>query len=168
MIKGIANFFSTPSRARTLVIIAFIILLLVLIYWWRASRKKRQQEKQFQNDYQTLTQGGGSGGGQKPTYLSTNYTQYADRIYAAGCSGAFCYGTDEEAIYEVFNKMQNDLDVLLLTKAFGLREPRGEWCTPLDDNCDYSLGEWLQTELDADEFKEINNILTKKGITYQL
>src|SRR6187402_225299 len=113
MLKGIASFFATASLARTLVIIAFIVLLFLIIYWWRSSRKKREQDQQFKNDFELLTNQGGQGG-QQPSYLSTNYTQFADKIYEAGCSGVFCYGTDEDAINKVFEQMQNDLDVLLL------------------------------------------------------
>lgn len=162
MIKGLISFFTTASLARTLVIIAIIALIFILLYWWRSGRKKRQQEEQFKNDFQQLTQGSN----QQANYLSTNYTQFADKIYQAGCSGAFCYGTDEDAIYDVFNQMKNDLDVLLLVKAFGFREPRGEICIPGTD-CDYSLGAWLQTELGKEDFDEINSILRSKNIQYQ-
>lgn len=162
MIKGLTNFFTTPSLARTLVIIAIIILVFLLISWYRSSRKRRQQEKQFNDDYKTLTQQGG----QKASFLATNYTQFADRIYEAGCIGAFCYGTDEEAIFKVFEQMVNELDVLLLVKAFGLREERGTFCLPGMD-CGLGLGAWLQTELGEDDFTEINKILSQKEIKYQ-
>lgn len=162
--KGLATFFTTPSLARTLVIIAIIVLIFLIIYWWRSGRKKRQQEQQFNQDYQQLTQQSG----QQPSYLSSNYTQLASKIYEAGCSGLFCYGTDEDAIYDVFNQMNNDLDVLLLTKAFGLREPRGGICIPIPGTgeCAVALGPWLQTELSSGAFEDINNILASKNIQY--
>jgi len=160
------KFWNTLSPiARTLIIIAIIVLVFMIIYYIRKGLKKSQLNQDFNKDYQTLTEASN----QKPTYLSSNYSEFADKIYEAGCSGLFCYGTDEQAMYDVFEKMQNDLDVLLLIKAFGLREPRGSICIPIPGtgSCDYPIGQWLQTELSADEFKEINNILTRKGIKFQ-
>lgn len=163
--NAIAKFFTTPSFARTVVIVGIVVIIFILIYRWRGNSKRRQQDKQFEQDYNKLT----TESNQQPTYLQTNYQEYADRIYAAGCEGLFCYGTNEEAIYEVFRKMQNALDVLLLVKAFGLREERGGVCIPIPGTgeCDVPLSSWLQTELSADEFKEVNNILAQKGINYQ-
>lgn len=163
--KAIGKFFATPSFARTLVIIAGIVLLFLGIFWYRSYRKRRQQEKQFEDDYDQLVEGAN----QQPTFLKTNYQQFADKIYEAGCSGIFCYGTDEDAIYDVFRKMKNDLDVLLLVKAFGLREPRGGICIPIPGTgeCEIALGPWLQGELGDDEFAEINKILTQNAITYK-
>lgn len=163
--KGIGLFFSTPSIARTVVIIATVVLVFLIMYWWRSSRKTAQANQQFNSDYQQLTQQAG----QTPSYPATDYTQLADKIYAAGCLGLFCYGTDEQAIYDVFDKMKNDLDVLLLTKAFGLRQERGGICIPIPGtgSCEVSLAEWLQTELSSYNFKTINENLTKKGIKFQ-
>lgn len=162
--KAIGKFFATPSFARTLVIIAGIALLFLGIFWYRSYRKRKQQEQQFEDDYDNLVEGSN----QKATYLKTNYQQFADKIYEAGCSGIFCYGTDEDAIYDIFQKMENELDVLLLVKAFGLRSPRGGVCIPIPGamECEISLGPWLQGELEDDEFAEINKILTQKGIKY--
>lgn len=163
--NGFVKFFTTPSLVRTIVIIAIVVLIFLIIYWWRSSRKRREQEEQFEEDYQTLSQGNG----QKPTYLQTNYQEFANKIYAAGCSGLFCYGTDEEAMYDVFRQMKNDLDVLLLVKAFGLRQERGGICIPIPGTgeCEIPLGQWLPTELSADGIKEINTILSKQGINYK-
>lgn len=151
--------------SRTLIIIAVVVLVFLIIYWIRNASKKGAATQQFNKDYDILT----TQSGQKATYLSTNYTQFADKIYEAACSGFLCYGTDEQAIYDVFDKMVNDLDVLLLIKAFGLRQPRGTVCIPIPGTgeCDYPMAQWLQGELDSDEFKELNNILSKKGIKYQ-
>ena len=162
------KFFGTSSWIRNLVIVAIVVLVGLLLYWWRSTRKTEEEKKllkQFNEDFITLTEQSG----QEPTYLATNYSQFADKIYEAGCAGLFCYGTDEQAIYDVFDNMQNDLDVLLLVKAFGMRQPRGTICVPIPGTgeCDYSLSQWLETELESDEFKNINDILSKKSITYR-
>lgn len=155
---------SLAPIARTLIIIAIIVLVFLIIFWIRKAMKKSTLNANFNQDYQTLTQESG----QKPTYLATNYQTFADKIYAAGCYGLFCYGTDEEAMYDVFRQMKNDLDVLLLVKAFGLREERGGICIPIPGTgeCAIPLGEWLATELSADGIKEINDILKKNGLTF--
>lgn len=162
--NGFVKFFTTPSLVRTVVIIGIVVLIFLFIYWWRSGRKRRQQEEDFKEDYQTLTQDSNL----KPTYLATNYQTFADKIYAAGCPGLFCYGTDEEAMYDVFREMKNDLDMLLLVKAFGLREERGGICIPIPGTgeCAIPLGAWLLTELSADGIKEINDILKKNGLTF--
>ena len=46
--------------------------------------------------------------GQKASYIDSQYKLFADAIYSAGFDVLF--GTDEDAIYAVFNKMNNDLD----------------------------------------------------------
>lgn len=153
---------SLQPITRTIIIIAIIVLIALSIYWIRRGVKKSQQNQEFNKDYDILIQQG-----QKPTYLSTNYSTFADKIYEAGCESFFCSGTDEDSIYDVFDSMKNDVDVVLLQKAFGSREPRGGICVPGLGSCDYPLGQWLQTELSTEEFQEINNILSKKGITYK-
>lgn len=119
----------------------------------------------FKDDFKNLTSQG-----QKPTYPQTSYMQMADKIYEAGCpAGIFfilpyslpCSGTDEEAIMDTFNAMQSELDVLLLVKAFGHREPRGTiWMDEVD------LGGFLATELDGEDIQEINKKLASRGIKY--
>ncbi len=74
----------------------------------------------------------------------------ADKLHKA-MSGA---GTDEDAIYAVFQNQQTRSDVLSLISAFGLRD--GE-----------TLGEWLSSDLSASELRKVNQILEDKGINYQ-
>ena len=86
-----------------------------------------------------------------------NYTQFADQIYAAVLT---VFGTDEAAIYSVFNKMQNNLDVAQLIKAFGKR--RLEFSTTMAE-----LGAHLTEDLDTSELNKLNSILAAKNITYR-
>jgi hypothetical protein len=72
----------------------------------------------------------------------------------------YTWGTDEQAIYDVFNLMKNNIDVALLIKAFGKR--RVEFSTQ-----DQELGAHLSNDLDSSEITKINNILSSKGITYR-
>jgi hypothetical protein len=100
--------------------------------------------------------------GQKATYLDSNYKQFADGLYAARAANApfFWGGTNEQAMYNIFNKMKNDLDVVKLTEAFGSRR------------LSYSLqnanlGGFLKDELDEEELNIINTGLRSKKINYQ-
>ena len=95
--------------------------------------------------------------GQTASYSAATYSQLADKIYTAVM---YTWGTDEQAIYDVFNLMKNNIDVALLIKAFGKR--RVEFSTQ-----DQELGAHLSNDLDSSEITKINNILASKGITYR-
>jgi hypothetical protein len=95
--------------------------------------------------------------GQVASYPTGTYSQLADKIYSAVM---YTWGTDEQAIYDVFNQMKNNLDVALLIKAFGKR--RVEFST-----LDQELGAHLSNDLDSSEINKINNILSSKGINYK-
>lgn len=96
--------------------------------------------------------------GQKASYIDSQYKLFADTIYSAGFDVLF--GTDEDAIYAVFNKMNNDLDVNKLIIAFGAR--RIEFSTRVE-----GLAQFLTSELDASEVANINKILASKNINYR-
>jgi hypothetical protein len=95
--------------------------------------------------------------GESASYSSATYSQLADKIYSAVM---YTWGTDEQAIYDVFNLMKNNIDVALLIKAFGKR--RLEFSTQ-----DAELGAHLSNDLDSTEIAKINSILSSKGITYR-
>lgn len=94
---------------------------------------------------------------QNPTYGPTQYQLFADKIYTAGVTW---FGTDENAIYGVFNQLYNDLDVLELIKAFGTR--RLEFTTVMGN-----LQQFLASEMNEKEIGQINTILFSKGIKYR-
>jgi D-arabinose 1-dehydrogenase-like Zn-dependent alcohol dehydrogenase len=96
--------------------------------------------------------------GQRASYVDSQYKIFADAIYSAGFDVLF--GTDEDAIYNVFNRMNNDLDVNKLIVAFGAR--RIEFSTRVA-----SLSEFLRSELDDKEIANINKILSTKNINYR-
>ena len=94
---------------------------------------------------------------QTPTYSQTQYQVFADKIYQAGVAW---FGTDEVAIYSVFQAMKNDLDILKLINAFGSR--RLEFSTVMGN-----LAEFLYSEFDNKEITKLNSILAAQGIKYQ-
>ena len=72
----------------------------------------------------------------------------------------YSWGTDEQAIYDAFNLMKNNIDVANLIKAFGKR--RLEFSTQ-----DAELGAHLSNDLDSTEIAKLNSILASKNITYR-
>lgn len=95
--------------------------------------------------------------GQTASYPSATYSQLADKIYAAVM---YTWGTDNQAIYDVFNLMKNNIDVAMLIKAFGKR--RIEFSLQ-----DAELGAHLSDDMNSSEIAKINSILSSKGITYR-
>lgn len=95
--------------------------------------------------------------GQKLSYPLTTYVTLADALESAGTTW---FGTDEKSIYAIFEKMKNDLDIVQLFKAFGMRRLEYSFT-------EANLGGFLSSELDADEIKVVNKILEKKGIKYR-
>jgi len=77
------------------------------------------------------------------TFSPSQMSTFADSLFSA-MDGI---GTDSKAVAEVFNKMKNDLDILLLIDAFGVRG-------------DENLTQWLQND---GETKAVNKILATKA-----
>ncbi|MCQ2959548.1 MAG: hypothetical protein MJ198_05095 [Bacteroidales bacterium] len=85
------------------------------------------------------------------SYGETQYTSFAKKLFAA-MDGLF---TDEDAIYDVFRKMKNIDDLLMLQVAFSEVEDENE-----------SLEDWLHDDLSNSEIRVINSILEERQITY--
>jgi len=99
----------------------------------------------------------------KPENLSYTTAQY--EIFCQRLSTAFVdgWGTDEDAIYEVFQQMKTNSDVLMLIDVYGVRnypEATLFWGE------DWPLIEIIYNELTNSEIAEINSILKTNGITY--
>ena len=100
--------------------------------------------------------------GEELTYPVSEYKTMADIIYSAGMD---TFGTDEDTIYNVFERLQNNVDYLQLYKAFGRR--RAEFTVCWGNDCP-DLPTWLHTELNSSEIEHVNNILERKGIKYRV
>jgi hypothetical protein len=93
--------------------------------------------------------------GVKKTYPESWYQNKASTLYSSMKSTWYdpsTWGTSEEPIYQVFNECQNDLDVIALYTAFGVRDG-------------YTLQEWLDGDLEPEEKDKINQMFSMKGIT---
>ena len=91
------------------------------------------------------------------TYPESQYIIFADNIEAATAP----MFDDEQAIYNVFQKLKNNDDVLKLITSFGRRS---FWA---GNGYFYNatLNEVLTNQLSTDEIKHLNEILTGNGIT---
>ena len=85
------------------------------------------------------------------SYGESQYKVYAQKLLDA----MDCWGTDEDAIYEVFKKMNNIDDILQLQIAFSDVE---------DENS--TLSEWLHDDLSSSEMKQLNAIIAERSIEY--
>lgn len=98
---------------------------------------------------------------QKPSYNGSQYRAFADSLYEA-MSGL---GTDEEEIFNIFRQMKNTLDVLLLTKAFDIRDYNDDKFLIFNIKS-MNMNQWLSAELSTSNKAELNKILSSKGIKY--
>tara|TARA_R110000868_G_C10968444_1_gene769404 strand:+ start:6396 stop:6845 length:450 start_codon:yes stop_codon:yes gene_type:complete len=97
--------------------------------------------------------------GQVPTLAKSEALGFADALYHAG-SGESLFGTDEDAMYNVFKKVKNKADVLLIIKEFGSRRL---WFSFVSSG----LSGYLNDELNPSELAVLNSILRAKKIAYQ-
>ena len=86
----------------------------------------------------------------KLSYPLSYYGIWAEDIYNA-VEGM---GTNEQAIFDVFNKVKNKDDVLQLISSFGVKD--GE-----------TLSQWIIGDLGDDDKATLNRLLSDKNINYQ-
>jgi hypothetical protein len=107
-----------------------------------------------------------------PTISETQALTFASRLVQAmdGC------GTDEKAVYAVFESLSNIADLYMLIKAFGLRYYQPCAADQPISYLEYKfnprafggdIGTWLGYDLSASEVQNVNNILAKKKINYK-
>ncbi len=140
-----------PGWTKGIAILLIILFLAWLAYQFYKTAEARKASANIRKDKDMLYDQG-----QRPTFIRTQYATYADKLYAAS-QAQNVTGTDEAAIYNVFEAMKNDMDIVLLTEAFG--EKRLSFSFR-----ESGLGGYLTDELTDDEIKVINDKLAKKGI----
>jgi hypothetical protein len=107
--------------------------------------------------------------GIKPSFSDLNYIAFANTIYDGM---RYCVGDDYGTVEATLKKMQNDIDVAKLIKAFGTRQ---DYCFGIPESSPRDLFTFVQSELGNDylyttnyRVKRINADWKKKGITYQI
>ena len=104
------------------------------------------------------------------SFPTPNYDDFANTIYQ---SGGWKLGIDDDdTIVSILKKMQNNLDVELLTKAFGTR-PAHKYLG-ISTGSDKDLFSFLASTIGNEylgfwqQRDDVNQDWTSKGITYQL
>jgi len=149
-------FSGIPGWAKGIILILIVLLIVWLVYKFYKtvgfkSSEERKQEQDFRKDKDML-----SDQGQKPTFTRTQYKGFADTIEGENKS----WDTDEKKIYGIFRNMKNDLDIILLSEAFGKRRPQFELI-------ERDLNGFLNADLNDSEISEVNKILASKQIKYR-
>jgi hypothetical protein len=95
----------------------------------------------------------------KATLTSQQYISIANNLYNA-LKG---WTEDESLVYREFLKLNNDIDMVVLTGVYGTREiPNDVWLKP---NFTGNLSQTINHFLNITEITLLNNMLAKKGIT---
>ena len=104
--------------------------------------------------------------GQALSYTLSSYQGLANTIFNAWYQTYNPFNAvDETIVLSAMDKMKNDLDVLQLIRAFGKRRSPVNFLSILVP--DVTLPEWLSIGLEPAELKAINDVLGKKGISFQ-
>ncbi|MDL2309025.1 hypothetical protein LJC53_05530 [Bacteroidales bacterium OttesenSCG-928-C03] len=138
----------TPQKAIAISII--VILFVALFFIFKNQIKNMINNMALRRDANSALNEEIAMTGQSPSYTESQYKAYATRLYNA-MKG---WGTNESAIYAVFNEMNNTADVLKLISVYGVKD-------------DETLPEWLHGDLSILEINKLNKILSGKGINYQ-
>lgn len=144
-----------PGWAKGIAVVIVIAVIAFIVYkFYKNFKPASETEKDLEKDKDTFIKEG-----QKPTYPRTWYRASADKLYSCG-AGQRMGGTDESCIYSVFVSLNNDLDLILLTEAFGERRKGYSFSNA-------NLGGWLSDELNGEELKALNNILARRKIKFR-
>jgi len=151
--KGLLSDLDELTPRRVIMMVIILIIIIVIIYFGVQQirslivKAKRVSEiKELEN------------AGEVASYTQSQYAAFADALFAA-MDG---FGTDEDAIYNIFYKMNNKIDVLKLIDAYGVRNKAVLTWFSSSTN----LNDSLKDELSASELSKLNGILQSKGIDY--
>lgn len=140
-----------------IVIVVGIILFIVLrklvkkIIPTKTQKESKEVIESYESEKQSWQQKG-----EVASYTDSQYKAFADKLYKA-MDG---FGTNEPAIYDVFEQLKNNIDHNNLVIAFGVR---GEgW---ISDG--HTLAEYITDDLGQEEIKRINQILADRGIVHR-
>lgn len=123
-------------------VLAVVVVIVIVIAIIKAVRRA-QDNSYFKENKKAITKADLS-------YNEADYTVFANKLYAA-MKGL---GTDEDAIFSVFQLMNTESDVRQLINAFGTK--KGE-----------TLSQWLLGDLSTADIAKINGILAYNGINYR-
>lgn len=144
-----------PGWAKGIALVIIIIFVAWLVYhFYKDVAPKTQKEKNIDKDKNDFINQG-----QKPSFQRAWYDGASEKLYSLG-RGQRGW-TDEQGIYSVFVQLNNDLDLTLLTEAFGTKRKSFSFS-------DTDLNGWIADELSGEgEIAALNNILARRKIKYR-
>jgi hypothetical protein len=175
-VKGAGNFLKSsymnlPPATRGLVTVVGVGIGLFVIYKIYKQIQQttsgivtpdvaaKQEDRGWSRDIDKLNQNPAT----RATITKAQAASFASSIHAA-MDG---YGTDEDAINDIFRHLKNDADFAEVANAYGTREvSSGAW-NP-EPNFNGSMSAALTSEMSTDEKKVANKILADKKITYRI
>jgi hypothetical protein len=162
----------TPSWAKGLLVVGG----LVVVGWggftiYTAIKSASSQKKAKQNlsnasdDLQKLV-----AGGVQPSYLGSQYSDWADSISTA-LTGCIAFTGYMDTLNGIFGQMNNTADVLQLITAFGIRPIAACWYSePVDaimgNTPKSDMAGWFTNQLSKSDRDSINKLLAAKNINY--
>lgn len=162
MKQAVEYYQGLPTYAKVVVGIGGVILAYVVYDSIRKNlsgdrAKMRLEGKDAENELRRLAMNG-----IRPSYPDSQYQVFANKIVVA----ANDCGTDEPAIFSVFEAMKNEADVQKLVSVFGIRKYKGCFSSYFGFE-ERSLGGLLNYELSGSEIKKINDMLAAKKIKFR-
>lgn len=134
-----------------------------LVFPSESERRNKELEKSVNDEIEQLIRMG-----MKPSFQDSQYALFANTIHNGM---RYCAGDDYGTVEMTMKKMQNDLDVAKLIRAFGRRK---DYCFGLPTG-EFDLFTYVQKELGNDwggitnyRIKNINEDWLRKRIKYQL
>lgn len=144
-------FIEDPRRAMVIGGFILVAIILLVVFWGRIKNWFSQIRSSVAND--TILTQWSNQTGEIPTLSQSQFVILCNQLENA----AKGVGTDEEAIYNVFNQMGNTADVYKLIAVYGTRDGQ-------------DLPTMIRSELGhtwpLNEVGKLNKILLSKGIAY--
>jgi hypothetical protein len=175
MEKGVYKYYTElPSWSKGIIVLSGVAIIGFVGYTIYKNAKIKQEEKKGRKAAEEAKKELNelSKQGIIPSFGNSQYEIFVQTLVTSMDS---C-GTDEAAIYSVFNSMKNKADVLKLVETFGVRYYSPCIATNpisyskfLFDSKAFGGGisDWLTYDLANSERQNINNILSKKSIDYK-
>jgi hypothetical protein len=162
-----------PSWAKGVVVVGGLGLVGYIGYsiYKKIQDKKAQEEANRQSNIARTEIINLENQGVRATHSDSEFEGYAQALVQAmnGC------GTDEEAVYNVFKQMKNDVDIRKLVSTFGIRYYQPcEVSSPIsytrwlfnDQAFGGGISSWLNYDLTSSEIQTINSTLRTNGVNY--
>jgi hypothetical protein len=143
---------ATAKNNKQKIVIGSILAVAMLLIFRKKSTAQQEQDA-LQNE---------SSNAGTPSYPNSQYFAWANQLETA----MFDWGTDEAAIFNIFEQLNNNADFLKLKQAFGTRNYSGGIVPFIYGS--YTLDEWFAEELNQTDIATINSILASKGIIYRV